>query len=97
MIQIENFAFIFDTENFDVLLFADLVQLEVFNMAMPAICSIAGGVLACNAHGSTILQLCPGNAVTNDVWLGDMVNRPPFVTGCVVPTFNVVPQCTPAP
>ena len=56
---------------------------------------IAGGVLACNCHGSNILQIFPG-AKTNDIWLGGKVDRPPYPTDCVVPTFNVVPQCTPA-
>ena len=57
-----------------------------------AVCSVAGGVLKCtSAPGVNVLQLCPGFAVTNDVWLEKGVHE-----GCVAPTFKVVPACTPS-
>ena len=62
----------------------------VYTRGVPTICSIAGGVLKCSNSGgsSNILQLCPGAAVTDDLFLGNVVEN-----GCVVPTLEVVPVC----
>ena len=62
----------------------------MYTRGVPTICTIAGGVLKCtnSGEGSNILQLCPGVAVTDDLFLGNVVE-----SGCVVPTLEVVPVC----
>ena len=49
-------------------------------------CSIVGVALKCGTGFNNILQLCPGFAVTDDVFLGSYLHD-----GCVSPTFKVVP------
>ena len=62
----------------------------VYTTDVPATCSIAGGGLKCSNSGgsSNLMQLCPGAAVTDDLFLGNVVEN-----GCVVPTLEVVPVC----
>lgn len=55
----------------------------------PAVCSVAGGQLKCSTGAPKILMLCPGFAVTNDVFIGVSLEPAP----CVSPTFKVVPVC----
>ncbi|MCJ1308022.1 hypothetical protein MMC25_001672 [Agyrium rufum] len=53
----------------------------------PLICSVLTGALTCTILGApTILQLCPGAAVTDDLFFGPAVK-----SGCVAPTLVVVP------
>ena len=70
----------------------------VANGEIPAVCSIATGVLkcadGCNAAGLCqpyvrSLNLCPG-AITNDLFLQEGVPN-----GCVNPVLKVVPLCEP--
>ncbi|MCJ1336122.1 hypothetical protein MMC09_001398 [Bachmanniomyces sp. S44760] len=57
----------------------------------PAVCSISGGVLKCHTSpGQNILQLCPGAAVTNDLFIGTTLR-----SGCDAVILDVVPICTP--
>ena len=58
-------------------------------ISTPATFYIAGGVLMPYGLGKT-LQLCPGRAVTNDLFLGSGV-----ATGCVNPTLRVINVCVP--
>lgn len=62
----------------------------VYTTDVPTICSIAGAVLKCSNSGgsSKLLQLCPGRAVTDDLFIGNVVE-----SGCVAPTLEVVPVC----
>lgn len=53
-------------------------------------CSVATGQLLCTSSGSSIIQLCPGLAVTDDLFIGNSVHD-----GCVVPKLNVIPVCSP--
>jgi hypothetical protein len=56
---------------------------------VPLVCCIGDGTLECAAGVSNILQICPGFAVTNDVWIGNVTRE-----GCVSPTFKVIPVCS---
>ena len=55
----------------------------------PATCSITGGELKCSTGAPKILMLCPGEAVTNDLFIGVSFQPKP----CVEPTLKVVPLC----
>ncbi|CAD6571349.1 MAG: hypothetical protein ASARMPRED_004475 [Alectoria sarmentosa] len=55
----------------------------------PAVCSVSGGQLICSTGAPKILMLCPGFAVTNDLFIGVSLEPAP----CVSPTFKVVPVC----
>ena len=55
----------------------------------PAVCSVSGGQLTCSTGAPKILMLCPGEAVTNDLFIGVSFQAPP----CVSPTLKVVPVC----
>jgi len=70
----------------------ELVHFDTFsdvnNQGTLLVCSTAGGMLGCAVGPSDILQLCPGEAITDDVFLGNVVGA-----SCVAPTFNVVMLC----
>ena len=53
--------------------------------AVPAVCSIMGGVLKCATDGNTIFELCPGFAVTNDLFLASVVR-----SGCTAVTIDAI-------
>ena len=55
----------------------------------PATCSVAGARLTCSTGAPKILMLCPGEAVTNDLFIGMSFQAPP----CVAPTLKVVSVC----
>ena len=62
----------------------------VYARGVPIVCSIANGVLKSTncGEGSNILQLCPGVAVTDALFLGNVDEN-----DCVIPTLEVVPVC----
>ena len=62
---------------------------EAYQSANPAVCSVSGGQLKCSTGAPKILMLCPGEAVTNDVFIGVSFQAAP----CTSPTFKVVPVC----
>lgn len=57
----------------------------------PAVCNVASDVLSCTTGpGQDILQLCYGEAVTDDVFIGTSVK-----SGCVAPIFQPFFVCKP--
>lgn len=64
------------------------IQYAVYTADLPTICSIAGGILELSNSegGSNLLQLYPGKAVTNGLFLGNVVE-----SGSVAPTLEVCP------
>ncbi|CAD6591483.1 MAG: hypothetical protein ASARMPRED_005409 [Alectoria sarmentosa] len=61
---------------------------EVEGSDTPVVCSIATGALTCSDGVNSILQLCPGFAVTDDLFIGPVV-----ASGCVGVDLKVLPVC----
>ena len=74
-------------QSMELLHFEDAADADA--TADPADCSVAGGDLTCSTGAPKILMLCPGEAVTNDLFIGVSLEPAP----CVSPTFKVVPVC----
>lgn len=74
-------------QSMELLHFEDVA--DAYATANPADCSVSGGQLTCSTGAPKILMLCPGFAVTNDVFIGVSLEPAP----CVSPTFKVVPVC----
>lgn len=74
-------------QSMELLHFEDVA--DAYATADPAVCSVAGGDLTCSTGAPKILMLCPGEAVTNDLFIGVSLEPAP----CVSPTFKVVPVC----
>ena len=71
------------------LLHFDTLAVLTSNGGIPPVCSVSSGQLKCADGAINILQLCPGFAVTDDIFIGTSIK-----SGCVSPTFDVVPLCT---
>ena len=74
-------------QSMEILHFTD--PADAYATSNPAVCSVAGDQLKCSTGAPKILMLCPGEAVTNDVFIGVSLEPAP----CVSPTFKVVPVC----
>jgi len=76
-------------QNKELLHFTDVA--DAYASENPAVCNVANDVLSCTTGaGQDILQLCPGEAVTDDVFIGKSVP-----SGCVAPRFQPLFVCTP--
>ena len=58
---------------------------NAYATGVPAICSVAGDTLTCKAGSNTFLVLCPGEAVTDDLFLVNVVKP-----GLVAPRLKVI-------
>ena len=74
-------------QSMELLHFNDVA--DAYATENPAVCSVSGGKLTCSTGAPKILMLCPGFAVTNDLFIGVSLEPAP----CVSPTFKVVPVC----
>ena len=74
-------------QSMELLHFNDVA--DAYATENPAVCSVSGGQLTCSTGAPKILMLCPGFAVTNDIFIGVSLEPAP----CVSPTFKVVPVC----
>ncbi|KAF6236361.1 hypothetical protein HO173_005452 [Letharia columbiana] len=61
---------------------------EVEASDTPVVCSVATGALTCSDGVNSVLQLCPGFAVTDDLFIGPVV-----ASGCVGVVLDVLPVC----
>ena len=57
----------------------------VASAEVPAVCSIVGGALKCATDGNSIFALCPGFAVTDDLFLVSVLEE-----GCTAVTIDAI-------
>lgn len=74
-------------QSMELLRFNDIA--DVYATEDPAVCSVSGGQLTCSTGAPKIFLLCPGFAVTNDLFIAVSLEPAP----CVLPTLKVVPVC----
>ena len=67
------------------LLHFNLPATVVESAGVPAVCAIVGGALKCATDGNTVFVLCPGFAVTDDLFLVSVVQA-----GCTVVTIDAI-------
>ena len=68
----------------ELLHFSPPVTVVTFGKVL-AVCSIVGGALECATDGNTIFVLCPGAAVTDDLYLVSIVQ-----SGCTAVTIDAI-------